>query len=306
MTQLALVVDDPRQRSWLENQLVKASHYVLLSCSADELEVLHGRLGEKPQIWLVLLPATRIERALGYISAVSEAPTLVLDDWPSQREQLIRWQAQLLRKLEAALVPTVNPAVVELRQVWLLGASLGGPQAVTEFLSAVPASLPVGFVYVQHIEEAFDKALSTHLLRHTPHDIAMFTGESRLQAGRVLIIAPETKPRFLPFGRVIPSSKGWRGGYRPCIDEVAEGLARQYRQQLGLIVFSGTCNDGEQAARQVHAVGGRVWTQAISSCASDTMPEAANRTGVVSVSGTPAELAATLTSRLRKENAERG
>ena len=73
MTQLALVVDDPRQRSWLENQLVKASHYVLLSCSADELEVLHGRLGEKPQIWLVLLPATRIERALGYISAVSEA-----------------------------------------------------------------------------------------------------------------------------------------------------------------------------------------------------------------------------------------
>ena len=131
----------------------------------------------------------------------------------------------------------------------------------------------------------------------------MFRDESRLQAGRVLIIAPETKPRFLPFGRVIASSKGWRSGYRPCIDEVAEVLVRQYREKLGLIVFSGTCNDGEQAARDVHLAGGRVWTQTVESCMNETMPEAANRTGVVSVSGTPAQLAATLTSRLRNDNA---
>ncbi|MBB3048402.1 chemosensory pili system protein ChpB (putative protein-glutamate methylesterase) [Litorivivens lipolytica] len=300
MTHLALVVDDVRQRHWLENQLVKASHYVLLSCSADELEAVHGGLEEEPQIWLVLLSAKRIERALGYISAVSSAPTLVLDDWPGERDHLVRWYTQLLGKLDAALLPRSAPSeVAELEQVWLLGASLGGPEAVTEFLAAVPVSLPVGFVYVQHIEEAFDKALSTQLQRKTPHNIAMFTGEARLRAGQVLIIAPETKPRFLPFGRVIASSKGWRSGYRPCIDEVAEGLVAQYRNRLGLLIFTGTCNDGEQAALRVRQAGGQVWTQAIETCVSDTMPEAVNRTGVVSVSGTPAQLAATLSSRLR-------
>ncbi|WP_372749949.1 chemotaxis protein CheB [Litorivivens sp.] len=300
MSQLALVVDDVRRRQWLENQLVKAAHYVLLSCDAPHLEILYPSLEEAPQAWLILLPERQVERALDYIGSVSSAPTLVLNEWPEDRDAHTRWLNQLMTKLNATLLPTLSPPVIlPPQQIWLLAASLGGPEAVTEFLAALPGDLPVAFVYVQHIEEAFDQALVTHLNRQTPFEAFKFDGETRLGVGRILIVAPEKRPRFLPFQRVIPASKPWLGKFRPGIDEVAADLARLYRERLGLIVFSGTCNDGERAAVLVNRVGGQVWSQSPESCLIATMPEAANRTGVVGVSGTPRELAATLASRLR-------
>ncbi|HCS29159.1 MAG TPA: hypothetical protein DIW43_17000 [Spongiibacteraceae bacterium] len=300
MTQLALVVDDARKRGWLENQLVKASHYVLLSCDVEHLQRVHSELEEKPEIWLILLPAHRMEQALDYIGTVSVAPTIVLDEWPDDNVALMRWQVQLMRKLGTALAPERGAKRgSELKQVWLLGASLGGPEAVTTFLAALPADVPVAFVYVQHIEEAFDKALVTHLNRNTHFQASMFQGEARLEPGQVLIVAPEVRPRFLPFGRVIAAKKMWQGQYRPCIDDVAQDLALQYREKLGMIIFTGTCNDGEQAARDICHYGGQVWAQSPDECVSATMPEAAMATGLVEVSGTVAKLAETLAFECR-------
>ena len=38
-------------------------------------------------------------------------------------------------------------------RVWLLGASTGGLPAVKQFLSAIPVSKEIAFIYVQHIDE---------------------------------------------------------------------------------------------------------------------------------------------------------
>lgn len=300
MTQLALVVEDARQRRWLENQLVKAAHYVLLSCDSGQLREAYGQVEEKPEIWVLLLPAHRVEKALDYIDSVSSAPTLVLEGWPASSAELLRWQGQLLEKLERSLAPPRSSPPVDAETIWLLGASLGGPEAVTAFFAALPPGLPAAFVYVQHIEEAFDRALVTQLNRNTHYRAGMFQEEAALRAGQVLIIAPEVKPRFLPFGRVIPSSRPWQGRYRPCIDEVAGDLALLYRERLGLIIFSGTYNDGEAAAYQVVGHGGRVWVQDPDSCLCATMPEAVIATGLVQVSGSPENLAATLAARSRR------
>ncbi len=300
MTQLALVIDDARKRSWLENQLVKASHYVLLSCDVDHLEGAHRDLQERPKIWLVLLPPHRIERALDYIAGVSQAPTIVLDEWPPDNVGLQHWQLQLMRKLDSTLAERQVSPQGEARQVWLLGASLGGPDAVTAFLAALPPEVPAAFVYVQHIEEAFDQALVTHINRNTHYRAGMFRGEARLESGQLLIVAPEIRPRFLPFGRVIASSKAWQGQFRPCIDDVARDLALQYRERLGMIIFSGTCKDGEQGTRDVCRYGGQVWVQAPQDCLDPTMPEAALATGLVSVNGGVHQLAATLAHESRR------
>ena len=299
MTQLALVVEDARQRRWLENQLVKAAHYVLLSCDSGQLRDAYAQLEEKPEVWVLLVPAHRVDKALDYIDGVSSAPTLVLEHWPAAPAELLRWWGQLLEKLERSLAPPPSPPPANAEAIWLLGASLGGPEAVTAFFAALPPGLPAAFVYVQHIEEAFDRALVTQLNRNTHYRAGMFQGEAALVAGQVLIVAPEVKPRFLPFGRVIPSSRPWQGRYRPCIDDVAGDLALLYRERLGMIVFSGTCNDGEAAAYEVVSHGGQVWAQDPDDCLCATMPEAVIATGLVRVSGSPANLAATLAARSR-------
>ncbi|MFT5033928.1 MAG: hypothetical protein ACI9OO_001864 [Bacteroidia bacterium] len=229
MAQLGLVVDDPRKRAWLENQLVKAPHYVSLSCDAEGLQRVHGDLEEPPEIWLLLLPAHRMEQALNYIGSVSNAPNIVLDEWPLDDVALLRWQVQLMGKLESAPRACKQAVAGEPEYLWLLGASLGGPDGVTAFWSALPADVRATFIYVQHIEEAFDKALVTQVNRNTNYRAAIFQGEARLEPGQVLIVAPEVRPRFLPLaasspqveaGRVNtgPASMMWRWTLRSSID----------------------------------------------------------------------------------------
>jgi chemosensory pili system protein ChpB (putative protein-glutamate methylesterase) len=55
--------------------------------------------------------------------------------------------------------------VLPAEHIWVLGASLGGPNAVKEFLDALPKGLPVGFVYAQYIDARFQKALIQTLSR---------------------------------------------------------------------------------------------------------------------------------------------
>ena len=45
-------------------------------------------------------------------------------------------------------------------QVWVLVASMGGPEAVNNFLKVLPPDLQLAMVYGQHIEENFDGFLA--------------------------------------------------------------------------------------------------------------------------------------------------
>lgn len=64
--------------------------------------------------------------------------------------------------------------------VWVLGASLGGPLAVREFLSRLPKNLPIAFVLAQHIGASHIKLLSEQLDRVTPLNV------KTAKAGQVL------------------------------------------------------------------------------------------------------------------------
>lgn len=295
MAELALVVDDIAQRRRLEAELVKADHYVLFSCDQAGLAQCHAQAEADPTLWLLLLPAATVEDALNYVERHSATPALILDDIPADAAQFQRWSKRTFAKLGRELGEQVDEDNGELaRDVWLLGASLGGPDAVQRFLMALPAELPISMVYVQHIDECFDQLLVSNLSRRSHYRVELCDGEKRLLGGQLLVVPPDKKPRFLPFGRVIDSGKAWRGPYRPGLDEVAEDLVRMYRERLGLIVFSGTCNDGEAAALQVADAGGMVWVQSPESCVASTMPDAVLATGTADRVGDPETLAAAL------------
>jgi chemotaxis response regulator CheB len=57
--------------------------------------------------------------------------------------------------------------VLPAEYIRVLGASLGGSNAVKEFLDALPKGLPVGFVYAQYIDARFQKVLIQNLGRHS-------------------------------------------------------------------------------------------------------------------------------------------
>lgn len=187
--------------------------------------------------------------------------------------------------------------------VWILGASLGGPQAVKLFLSRLPGDLPIGFVLAQHIGKPFVPLLAEQLGRVTEMTVMPAQHGRSIRAREVILVPVDSRFCLTDAGVVELRDEPVRGPYRPCIDEVMEEVARCYGDKAHAMVFSGMGDDGALGATTVSQTGGTVWAQEANSCVISSMPDATRKRGVVSYSGSPEELAAHLAEQTRLQMA---
>ncbi len=181
--------------------------------------------------------------------------------------------------------------------VFVLGSSLGGPEAVKAFLDALPKGLPVGFVYGQHIDAQFVSVLAQVLGRHSHFKLRIAEQDSALHNGEVLIVPAEKEVTFKQ-GAVHVLDRPWPGPYGPSVDQLILNTLQHF-PQAGVILFSGMGNDGAEAVSQLQHDGVQVWAQSSETCASAAMPDASRETGAVSFSGSPQQLAAHLVEHIR-------
>src|SRR5690606_26764252 len=214
----------------------------------------------RPDAWLLDASDPHIEELLAEIVTHCDAPFLISDEQPpTQAYAFAEWRRRMLDKLEE-LVASVDaePQHDHLppQAVWVLAASTGGPEAVGEFLAALTPGLPVAFVYAQHIDPGFDRTRLEALQRHRHYPPQLCRGEQYLRSSGLLLMPADQQVRFLPFHRVLETRRPWEGQYHPAIDQVIGDVARLYPQRCGVIVFSGTCDDGALGCRRVQAWGG--------------------------------------------------
>lgn len=191
----------------------------------------------------------------------------------------------------------------EVNRVWVLGASLGGPAAVKEFLDALPEGLPIAFILAQHIDKGFQKVLTQVLGRHSSFELSKETIGAKLEYGKVYI-APVEAVFDIKEGRIIPTDAQWQGPYAPSIDQVMDIVSKYYGANCSTILFSGMGSDGAISGPEQVKRGGMVWAQTAVSCANSSMPDSARATGCVSYSATPKQLALQLIARIRKQQKE--
>ncbi|MGM8226860.1 chemotaxis protein CheB [Cellvibrio sp. ARAG 10.3] len=184
-------------------------------------------------------------------------------------------------------------------RLWVLAASTGGPAAVKEFLSYLPAELGIAFVYVQHIDAHYSTTLIRMMSGAGHYPAALACQGAVLQPDAITLISAERRVDILENGTLLVSEKPWGGCYAPSIDQVVANVARIYRERSGLIVFTGMGDDGAASARLIKQQGGQVWVQTPTSCTSSSMPEATLATESVGFSGTPKELAQQLATFTR-------
>lgn len=261
--------------------------------------------------WLIDIHGGEIQQALDLLIENCDLPLLVSDEVAPTQEPLAHeiWRRRLLSKLELVAIYRDDKATVvdgsteplspAAERVWVLAASLGGPEAVVRFLNALAEDLPLAMVYGQHIETNFDGFLASAIGSRQDYPMKLIRGEQLLQVGEISVVPVDQQLRFLPRGRVVEIRKPWTGDYQPALDQVIAELARVYRHKLGVIVFSGMCSDGAIGCRVAKACGSTIWAQTPDSCLSPDMPTAAINTGSVGYQGTPEELAASLTSLMR-------
>lgn len=140
----------------------------------------------------------------------------------------------------------------------LIGASTGGPQALREVLTALPADLGVPIVVVQHMPAGFTRSLADRLNELAAVHIEEAAPGARLTAGNVLI-TPGDYHLTVDKRGVVDVHQGEREcGVRPSVNVTAESMARVYGKDLLCIVLTGMGSDGTRGAAAIKAAGGAV------------------------------------------------
>ena len=249
-------------------------------------------------------PDEDLERLADLMALEGLPPLLFNEVSPADRENV--WMRRLAGKLAALAGPVAEPDAPAPAQpaaspdIWVLGASFGGPEAVKRFLEAVPEVPEAAFVLVQHIGDGFVDLLAAQLNRSTPFRVLPLMSGTDLRPGSVYVMPVDRALRVDTDDRVLLSTDAAADRtYSPCIDDVMREFSRQFGPRVGAVVFSGMGDDGTAGAEAIADAGGEVWAQDSASCSISSMPDCAAATGVVSRRGNPEELARALVQYLR-------
>ena len=185
------------------------------------------------------------------------------------------------------------------QQIWLLCASLGGPQAVKAFLRHLPEGIPAAFIYAQHIDQHCLSALVQALHAQIALPVLQAQNNMPICQGYVYIVPTTHTLQISTQQRLYLHNRPWPGAYSPNLDLLLQHCAQVLGAQMNAIIFSGMAGDAMQGTAFVGEQGGQVWAQTGDSAIQSAMPDAASSTGHVSFRGTPKDMANRLMLNLK-------
>lgn len=157
----------------------------------------------------------------------------------------------------------------------VIGASTGGPVAVTQIVSQLNASFPVPILIVQHMPENFTRAFSERLDRQSSLSVKEAESGDVLERGKVFV-APGGKQLIIDKNRsaikIIDGDD--RVNYKPCVDISFASAAQAFGDAVHAVVLTGMGADGCEGAKLLKQKGASVWAQNEETCVVYGMPAA--------------------------------
>ena len=156
----------------------------------------------------------------------------------------------------------VGPAITA--DIVAIGVSTGGPAALAEVLSHLPADFPAPILLVQHMPQMFTRFLAERLNGQTPLSVVEAVDGQPLKSG-VVYVAPgdfhlTVKKRS---GSVVTmlDQAAPQNSHRPSADVLFKSVAETYGARGLALVLTGMGQDGVQGAEEITRAGGRVLVQ---------------------------------------------
>jgi two-component system chemotaxis response regulator CheB len=191
-----------------------------------------------------------------------------------------RWGASTPTRGNRA-VSTHPPRALRRPQIIAIGASTGGPAALRDVFHALPSTMSVPLLVVQHISKGFVNGLANWLGANTALEVVVATATDIACAG-VVYLAPDDQHMGIgEDGRIRLSSAPAIGSFRPSATHLFESAAEAYGGQVLGLILTGMGDDGVRGLRAVHAAGGLVVAQDEATSIVYGMPREAARAGVV-------------------------
>jgi two-component system chemotaxis response regulator CheB len=145
-----------------------------------------------------------------------------------------------------------------------IGVSTGGPAALAEVLSHLPADFPAPILLVQHMPQMFTRFLAERLNGQTPLSVVEAMDGQPLKSG-VVYVAPgdfhlTVKKRSGTVVTMLDQAPP-QNSHRPSADVLFKSVAETYGPRGLALVLTGMGQDGVQGAEEITRAGGRVLVQ---------------------------------------------
>ncbi|MEQ9400732.1 MAG: chemotaxis response regulator protein-glutamate methylesterase [Longimicrobiales bacterium] len=198
--------------------------------------------------------------------------------------------------------PTAPPAARAPRIVGIT-SSTGGPNALTELLSALPLDFPLPIVIVQHMPPLFTAMLADRLARVSGRTCIEARDGLRVEDGCTYVAPGDhhlTVRQDRPGHTVLTLNQDAPENFcRPSADPLFRSLAQTYGPAVLGVVLTGMGHDGLAGAGALRAAGARVLVQDEATSVVWGMPGAVARAGLADAVLPLAGIAAQVTQEAR-------
>jgi two-component system chemotaxis response regulator CheB len=169
----------------------------------------------------------------------------------------------------AAPAPAVRPAPprttpAKPAAVLVIGSSTGGPEALARVIPALPASLPVPVLVVQHMPPVFTRQFAQRLDRLCALRVVEAVDGTPLVPGTVHLAPGDYHLVLRKSGRGLTTALNQappENFCRPAVDPLFRSAVTAYDGAVLGVVLTGMGSDGRAGAAEIRSAGGHVIVQ---------------------------------------------
>jgi two-component system, chemotaxis family, response regulator WspF len=228
--------------------------------------------------------AARVFDAMGY-GAIDAVDTPVVG-----RDIRVEDAAPFLHKIDtvAKLVNTRKFVPSSFTDTWTIsrrerlvamGASAGGPAALTAVLAGLPKDFPAAVVIVQHVDARFAQGMADWLNRDSALPVRVAKDGDRPTAGTVLLAGTNDHLRFISPDRLGYTAEPSELAYRPSVDVFFTSVGAHWRGEAVGVLMTGMGRDGAKGLKALRDRGHYTIAQDQATSTVYGMPKAAASLG---------------------------
>lgn len=255
-----------------------------------ELDILSSRILDKIKSNVIIITNSN-EQCFGEI-ALNKNFEFISKKYDFIEDEIININIELKERLKRSIgnlqkISYSNKSEIkkfEKRKIdiLLIGASTGGPRALTKILTSIDKEINLPILIVQHMPIGFTKSFAERLNR-TLNNYNVVEAENGMsieknniyiaKGGIHLEISENKKIKF------DDSSSIW--GVKPAVDKLFISASEVYREKILACILTGMGRDGAEGIKSVEKQGGITIAESEETCLIYGMPKAAIETGKV-------------------------
>lgn len=229
--------------------------------------------------------APRIFEAMrhGALDAV-DAPPLEVNGSPQSVAPLLRKITAIGRLIGHPPGPiqsrrAADPPSAAHHPLVAIGASAGGPAALSTVLGGLPKDFPAAVVIVQHVDSRFAAGMAAWLGEYSAMPVLLAQEDDTPRPGTVLLAAGDDHLTLKSASRLGYTSEPRDYVYRPSVDVFFRSVERLWKGNAVGVLLTGMGRDGAQGLKALRARGCYTIAQDRATSAVYGMPKAAAELG---------------------------